>query len=103
MKPILEIIDNNLENENFTIREICQMAGISRMHLHRKIKQWSGKSISHYIQSLRLERGKMLLQSNAELFVSEVAYKVGFKDPNYFTRLFSKRYGVPPTRIRNLK
>ena len=97
MSHILKIIENNLGNEDFTIQELCRRGRISRMHLHRKIKAWSGKSTSHYIRSRRLEKARDLLQAQRDLNISEIAYRVGFKDPNYFTRTFREMFGIPPS------
>ena len=100
MKYILEIIDQNFTNDDFTIQDICENAGISRMNLHRKIKKRSGKSTSEYIRDLRLEKAMGLLINDPDLNIAEIAFEVGFKDPNYFTRLFKDVYGKPPSSFQ---
>lgn len=100
MKYVFELIDQNFTNDDFTIQHICENAGISRMNLHRKIKKRSGKSTSEYIRDLRLEKAMDLLKNDPDLNIAEIAFEVGFKDPNYFTRLFKEVYGKPPSSFQ---
>jgi AraC-like DNA-binding protein len=86
-------------SEEFSIDELCRQMGISRMHLHRKLIDSTGLSASHYINLVRLQKAKELLVMS-DLTVSEVAYEVGFRDPNYFTRVFVEKNDVSPTCYR---
>ncbi|WP_460219429.1 response regulator transcription factor [Psychroserpens sp. MEBiC05023] len=87
-----------IDNESYGIHEICLDLAISRTQLHRKIKAITGLSSSIFIREIRLKEGyKLLLIGN--LTVSEVAYSVGFSDPNYFTKLFTQKYGKTPSSI----
>ncbi len=61
--------------------------------------QYTRLSSSNFIRSIRLEEGRMLLFSTRQT-ISEIAYSVGFNDPNYFTRTFTKEFGVSPKRMR---
>ena len=100
MKYIFEIIQQNFDKDDFTIKDICEQAGISRMNLHRKIKKRTGKGTSAYIRHLRLEKAKEILETEEDINVAEVAFQVGFKDPNYFTRLFKEAYGKTPSAFK---
>ncbi len=101
--PILhqidQIIDNHLDDENFSIEDLCTALAISRSQLHKRIKDASGDSAAIYIRNFRLQEGCKLLFESA-LTISEIAYRVGFKDPNYFTRCFTKKFGMSPKRMR---
>jgi len=68
---------------------------LSRTQLHNKIKALTGKSTSIYIRSIRLQKAAILLKTT-ELRISEVAFGVGFKDPDYFTRTFIQAYDMSP-------
>jgi AraC-like DNA-binding protein len=70
--------------------------GISRTQLHRKLIALSGLSATMTIRQARINKAKTLLQ-RSDMNVSEVAYDVGFADPNYFSRIFSKEVGITPT------
>lgn len=94
------LISEHLSDDTFGIEEICRDMGISRTQLFRKLKALTGKSASIYVRDLRLAEGRKLLRSNGSS-VAEVAYSVGFSDPNYFSRLYAEKYGYPPTRERS--
>jgi len=70
--------------------------GLSRRHFHRRIKELTGLTPGGYIRMMRLERAAQLLEQRAGN-VSEIAYRVGFQDPDYFSRLFKPAYGVSPS------
>ena len=65
----------NLDNEEFGIYQLCREAGISRSHLHAKLKALVGISTSHFVRSIRLHEAKKLLQDSGQN-VSEVSFAV---------------------------
>ncbi len=95
------IILKNLEDENFAAEQLAQTIYLSRSQVHRKIKALTGKSTSIYIRLIRLQKAKELLASGNDLTISEVAYRVGFKSPVYFSQIFKKTFGESPTESRN--
>lgn len=99
LKKIKSTLLEHLSDESFGIPELCKELGISRSQLHRKLKALTGKSTSLILRSIRLEEARNLLL-RPELSVSEVAYQVGFGNPNYFSTVFSDFYGVSPTEMR---
>jgi AraC-like DNA-binding protein len=74
-------------------------ARLSHTHVNRKLKAMTGKTPSRFIRSIRLQKAVELLKTT-DLNVSEIAYDVGFSDPNYFSRSFSEEFGYPPNVIR---
>ncbi len=56
-------------------------------------------SAAIFIRTIQLQKGKALLETS-DFNVSEVAYEVGFKDPAYFTKLFTEEFGYPPSKTR---
>ncbi len=96
IKRLNEIIDTQLDNEDFGVSHMCQILKYSRSQVHNKVKSLTGISTSAYIQRRRMQHAKELLLRK-ELNVSEVAYQVGFRDPSYFARIFRKVYGISPT------
>lgn len=95
-----DAINNNLEDENFGIPEICREVGLSRTQVHHKIKALTGRSTSHYIRSIRLHKAKELLKTST-MNISEIAYEVGFRDPKYFSRTYREEFGQNPKEERN--
>jgi AraC-like DNA-binding protein len=107
MKPLYDdfmnvarkVVESNLDNDSFGCPELCDNLRMSRSHVHRKLKAATNLSTSDFIKHIRLEKAKeMLLSTNQS--VSQVAYKVGYSDANYFSRSFSKIYGIPPSQYR---
>ena len=94
---IREAVEENLDDENFGIPELCRAVGMSRTQLHRKLKALTGTSTSHFVRGIRLHKAKQLL-TNTDLNISQIAYEVGFKDPKYFARTFSEEFGVSPNQ-----
>ena len=100
IKKVRDVLEAHLDDDAFGIPELCKQLGISRAQLYRKFKALTGQPIGQYFKTMRLEKGKELLLST-DLHVAEVAYRVGFKDPSYFTKLFKTEYGVNPKEIRS--
>jgi signal transduction histidine kinase/DNA-binding response OmpR family regulator len=94
------IIQENIDNENFSVENLADALYISRMQLHRKLKALTNRSSSSYIRCFRLHRAKPMLKDISRT-IGDVAFEVGFHDPNYFTKSFSKEFGVTPSEFRN--
>jgi TolB-like protein/AraC-like DNA-binding protein len=90
-----EIVEANLDNEQFGVNELAQKTGLSRSHIHRQLKAISNKSVSQFIREVRLEKAKEFLEEG-NLTGSEIAYKVGFGSPSYFIKSFHDYFGYPP-------
>jgi len=99
IQNIQTIIEENISDDEFGILELCKAIGLSRSQLHNKIKAKTGISTSIFVRNIRLRKAKILLH-HSEMNVAEVAYEVGFKDPNYFSKLFSEKYNLSPSKIR---
>lgn len=96
---LTSIVEDHLEDSDFNITAFTQAAAVSRSLLHLKLKKLVNLSASEFIKTIRLNRAEILLQKT-DLAVSEIAYKVGYSDPNYFSRTFKERYQVNPTDYR---
>lgn len=104
LRRIMESIEKNLSNPDFTIDMLTREAGISRAQLFRKIGALTkNNSVSDFIISLRL-RAAARLFSKGYQNVSEVAFNVGFKNASHFTTRFKKQFGKTPVEfIRSLQ
>lgn len=100
LEKLRSIVLQNLDNEQFGVFQLARESGYSRSQLYRKIKLINGKSINEYIRDVRLEEALKLIASEAGT-ISEIAYKVGFTSPTYFSRCFHQRYGHSPLEIKN--
>ena len=92
--------DRATQEEEFSIEEFSKEVGMSRHHLHKKLKALVGKSPSQYVRSVRLHRAKELIEEENGN-ISEIAYNVGFSSPAYFSRCFKTEFGYPPSDLVN--
>ena len=99
LKKLNGIILEKLDDEDFGIYQMCRAMQMSRTQLHRKITALTGKSTSIYLRSMRLQKARKLLK-NPEMNISQVAFAVGFSDPNYFTRTFTEEFGITPSSFK---
>jgi signal transduction histidine kinase/ligand-binding sensor domain-containing protein/DNA-binding response OmpR family regulator len=99
MQKVLKVIEENYQNEDFGMPQLCEQMHMSRSNLFRKIKALTGKPTTHLIRSIRLKKAEVLLRTTT-LNVSEICFRVGISHPTYFTTLFRKEYGASPTEYR---
>lgn len=94
-----EIVLANLSNENFDVELMAREMCISRSSVHRRLKHLTNQNATHFIREIRLQRALEILL-NDHSTAAEVAYRVGFGSPAYFTRCFHEYYGYPPGEAR---
>lgn len=90
--------ESNLANEKLSVETLSQEIGLSRPQLYRKIKAITGRSPKKFIQDLKLRTALTLIKSN-KLNVSQVAYEVGYDDPSYFSKCFTQKFGISPSKV----
>lgn len=100
LQQMLAVIAKRYDNPEFTVAELQQALNMSKSQLHRKLLSISGRPAIWFIRKYRLDEAKKLLLTSRGLSVAEVAYRVGFSDPNYFSRAFSAEFGQSPTTLR---
>jgi len=99
---VINEIEKNIHDSEFDVEKLCKAIGLSQPQTYRKIKSITDLSISEFIRNTRLKKAaRMFAESN--LTVSEVAYQVGFNDPNYFTKCFTRLFGQTPTEYIRLR
>lgn len=84
---------------NLSVNELAKLCNMSLSSFKRSFKTFFNDSPNNYINTKKINKAKELLQVS-ELNISEIAYKTGFNDPLYFTRLFKKRIGLSPSEFR---
>lgn len=89
-------LEENLNNPDYYIEDLCKDIGTSRMQLHRKLIAIIGESASDYIRSFKMAKAQDFLQSG-NYNVSEAAFEVGFKSNSHFTKLYKKVFGYVPS------
>ncbi|MEL6864744.1 MAG: two-component regulator propeller domain-containing protein [Bacteroidota bacterium] len=96
LEKALQVVEKQMDNPNFSVVQFASELAISRPLLFTKLKALTGQTPNNFIKTIRLKRAAQLLKTK-KLNVSEVAYKVGFKDPKYFRKCFKEQFEVPPS------
>lgn len=99
LRKFAEQIEAVYADPEYNVEKLCETLGLSRGHLHRKIKELTGTAPVEFLRTYRLNKATQLLRQNAYT-VSEVAYRTGFSSPAYFSKCFKAVYGVTPTEYQ---
>lgn len=97
---VVNSVKNGIENGNLSIEAVAADVCLSRSQLNRRIKAITGVTTQQYVNRIRLEQARELLNDPA-LQVSEVAYQCGFDDVASFSRAFRRTFGKSPSQHRN--
>jgi DNA-binding response OmpR family regulator len=96
LERVRECIEGHIADEAFSVERLAADVGLSRAHLHRRLRDLLSQTPSDLIRRMRLERAAELLGARAGS-VSEVAYAVGFKSVAHFSNAFNAHYGCRPS------
>lgn len=100
VRQMMAVIAERFNDPQFSVPDLQQALSMSKSQLHRKLLSNTGRPAIWFIRRYRLDEAKKLLQTNRDITVAEVAYRVGFTDPNYFSRAFSTEFGQSPSAFR---
>ena len=98
----MDIVEGHLADSEFTVASFLKEVGMSRIHLHRKLRALTNCSAREFIRVLRLKRAAQLLQQQSGN-VTEVAFEVGFNNLSHFSRCFRKQFGKLPSEYTSIK
>ena len=101
MERVMRVINENLGNPALTVEMISTEVGISRVHLHRKLKELTNQTTQQLIRNLRLKQAATLLADKRHS-ITEVATLTGFTHPTYFATAFREMYGISPSDCHKL-
>lgn len=96
LENALRIVEEQMENYDFNVNQFAFDLAVSRPLLFTKLKALTGQTPNNFIKTIRLKRAAQLLETK-KLNVSEVAHKVGFKDPKYFRKCFKEQFNITPS------
>lgn len=102
LNQVMEVIKENYKNSYFEVSDFSEAVGVSKSLLNKKMQSLIGQSAGQFIRNYRLNIARELILKNREtknMNIAEVAYEVGFNDPKYFTRCFTKQFNVTPSAI----
>lgn len=101
MEKIMAIINTHINDPLLNVEKLGREVGISRAHLHRKMKELIGMTPSDFIRNIRLRRACELLKK-PDVDITQVAYTLGFTSQPHFSTAFKRFTGVSPTEYRTL-
>lgn len=96
LKKVIDVIDANIDNTEFGVEQLEDALLMGRMQLYRKLTSLTSMSGNAFIRHIRLQRASELLEKS-NLSIAEIAYRVGFNSPSYFTQTYKKTYGKLPS------
>lgn len=99
LERVRSVIEETLDEEEFSVDSLSRALAIHRSQLHRRLKALTGLAPTQLIMLVRLERSAALLKVEA-VSVSEAGYAVGFQSAAHFSRRFKERYGVTPSAFQ---
>jgi signal transduction histidine kinase/ligand-binding sensor domain-containing protein/DNA-binding response OmpR family regulator len=99
LRKVMTAVEQHIGDESFSVEELCNEVGMSRVQLHRKLTALTNQTGSEFIRYMRLHRAMELLQKNAGT-VSEIAYMVGFGKPSNLAKWFQEQFGILPSEVR---
>lgn len=94
-----QVIAEKIDDTDLSVNDLSRAVKLSHAHLYRKLKALTNKTPVQFIRYIRLQKAKDLLE-NSKMNISEIAYTVGFADPNYFSRIYHKEMGLTPSETR---
>ena len=100
LERIMKVINENISNSDLSVDTIASTVGISRVHLHRKMKELTGQTPHDFIRNIRLKQAAHLL-STGDMNVTEVMYACGFSNSASFSTIFKRFYGMTPRDYKN--
>ncbi len=103
IQKAIEIIEENFAQPDFTVEHLCKKLGVSKSNLYRKVKAILNCTTNELIRNTRIKRAAYLLK-HSDLKISEITYKVGFNDLQYFRKCFKQVYNMTPSEfMRSIK
>jgi len=86
----------HLEDEDYDREALAADMGASSSTLYNKLRATTGMNVSMFIRDVRMKEAQNIAESNPNIRVSDLAYRVGFHDPRYFSTCFKKHFGIQP-------
>ncbi|SHE31812.1 hybrid sensor histidine kinase/response regulator transcription factor [Dysgonomonas macrotermitis] len=98
----LEVVKKNYKNPDYEVGDFIRDMNVGRSLLSQKMQTLTGQPASQFIRNYRLNLAREIIMKNRQeqdLSIAEIAYDVGFNDPKYFTRCFTRQFGISPSSL----
>jgi AraC-like DNA-binding protein len=94
------IVEEHLDDSEFTVEQFVQLMAMSQMQLYRKLKALAGLSANEFIRTTRLNHAAQMIKKKSGN-IAEICYAVGFNNPSWFAECFKKQFGVSPSEYNS--
>ena len=94
-----DCVMTHLADGDFDRDAFAAEMGASASTLYNRLRALTGQNVSTYIRDIRMKEARRLAETQPNIRVSDLAYKVGFKDPKYFATCFKKEFGIQPSEF----
>lgn len=98
-RQLTDLVTKIYSNSSITVDSLAQKMCMSSSQFHRKVIAVTGLSPMKFVRQIRLSKAKQLLIESHET-ISSIAYKIGYNDPAYFSRIFKKEFELTPLQWR---
>ena len=98
MTDVFKAMEDGYMDSGFDIEQLAESMKMSRSALTKKLREETGLTVGQLLKDYRLNIARdILVKNSGNRNITEIAYRVGFNDPKYFTRCFTKKYGISPS------
>ena len=96
LQRAIRCVNDHLDDGDYSREAFAADMGASTSTLYNKLRALTGKNVTVFIRDMRIKAACRLAQESPDLRVSDIAYRVGYKDPKYFATTFKKVMGQQP-------
>ena len=96
LRRVVALIEENLSRTDYSVEQLSSDMCMSRITLYRRMQEQTGQTPTDFMRDIRLKKAALLLVQSPEATIADVARKVGFATPKYFSRCFKEKFGVLP-------
>ena len=94
-----QLVLNHLEDDDYDRDALASDMGASASTLYNKLRAIANVNVTTFIRGIRMDEAKHIATENPDIRISDLAYRVGFRDPRYFSTTFKKHFGMQPTEF----
>ena len=98
MDKIMESVQRNMDNPDYSVEELSSDVSMHRMNLYRKLQSLVGMTPSEFIRTIRLKRAAQIITERPDISLAELSDMVGFNTPKYLTKYFKEMFGCTPSQ-----
>ena len=103
LEHLTEILEQHIDDSDFKVDALAERMNMARTKLYTKLKSITGETPSEFIMSLRLKKAATLLVSQPQSAISEIADRLGFSTPRYFSKCFKEKFHMTPQEFRRMQ